>query len=347
MSFLRNVWYPFAWSEEVGRDLFGRTLLDEPIVAYRKQSGEAVALADTCPHRFAPLHKGLLVGDCVQCPYHGLRFNDAGACVHNPHGDGKIPLAARVKRYPLVERDTLLWIWMGRPEEADDSTIADFSFLRDDACAYTSGRVMRMPLRHELILDNLLDLTHAAYLHPTNLGSAAVAQGSMKVTQTGNTVLTQNFYPNGLPAAVFSATGACPPDKPVDYWVDVRWDAPACMHFDAGVTQAGRPRSEGALLSSAQLLAPESEHSTHYFWRVYRNYLCDQPALTVAIEQAVAQAFASEDEPMIQAVQARMSGRDLWSMKPVLLPTDGGAVRVRRLLEQMLKAQSRPAVETC
>ena len=82
MPFLRNVWYPFAWSEEVGRELFGRTLLDEPIVVYRKENGEAVALGDTCPHRFAPLHQGKLIGDCVQCPYHGLQFDDAGRCAH-------------------------------------------------------------------------------------------------------------------------------------------------------------------------------------------------------------------------------------------------------------------------
>lgn len=341
MAFIRNVWYPFAWSEEVGRDLFPRTLLGEPIVAYRRQPGEAVAIADTCPHRFAPLHKGKLVDDCVQCPYHGLKFDASGACVHNPHGDGKIPVAARVKSYPLVERDTLLWIWMGKPEDADPGKIVDFSCLNNESYAYTRGHVLRMPLLQSLMLDNLLDLTHAAFLHPTNLGSAAVANGMMTVTQHDNTVLAQNLYPNGLPAAVFAATGACPADKPVDYWVDVRWDAPACMYFDAGVTPAGQPRSAGSLLSSAQLLAPESETSTHYFWKVYRNYLCDSAELTAGIEAAVSNAFATEDEPMIQAVQERMRGRDLWSLKPVLLSTDSGAVRVRRLLAQMLEAESK------
>jgi vanillate O-demethylase monooxygenase subunit len=341
MQFVRNVWYPFAWDEEVGTGLFTRTLLGEPIVAYRKQDGRAVALEDSCPHRFAPLHMGKLVDDCVQCPYHGLTFESSGACVHNPHGDGKIPMAAKVKSYPLVERDTLLWIWMWKPEEAEPDLIPDFSFLNNaEEFDYTSGHVMRMPLKLELITDNLMDLTHAAYLHPTNLGSAAVAHGKMTVTQTGNTVLSQNLYPDGLPAAVFSMTGACPPDKHVDYWVDVRWDPPGAMYFYAGVTPAGRPRSEGAQLSSAQLLAPESESSTHYFWKMYRNYQRNQPELTAGIEAAVEQAFGTEDEPMIAAVQERMRGRDLWSMKPVLLSTDGGAVRVRRLLEQMAQAEA-------
>ena len=38
-------------------------------------------------------------GDAIECPYHGLRFDRTGQCVHNPHGDGRIPSAARVTRY--------------------------------------------------------------------------------------------------------------------------------------------------------------------------------------------------------------------------------------------------------
>lgn len=130
----------------MGKDLFPRTLLDDLVVAYCRQTGEAVAIADTCLHRFAPLHKGKLVDDRVRRPYHGLKFDASGACVHNPHGDGKIPVAAWVKSYPLVERDTLLWIWMGKPEDADPSKIVDFSSLSNESDAYTRGHVMRMPV---------------------------------------------------------------------------------------------------------------------------------------------------------------------------------------------------------
>lgn len=348
MAFLKNVWYAFAWSEEVGRDLFTRMLLNEPIVAYRKENGAAVAIGDTCPHRFAPLHKGKLVGDCVECPYHGLQFDHSGACAYNPHGDKKIPVAAKVRSFPLVERDTLLWIWMGEPAAADPTLIADFSFLTQrDKFTYTKPKVLRQPVRIDLITDNLLDLAHAAYLHPKNLGSPAVARGKMKVTQTGNMVLCENLYPDGLPAPVFPAAGACPADQHVDYWVDVRWDAPGCMYFDAGVTPTGQPRSAGACLSSAQLLSPETDSSTHYFYCHYRDFNRESQELTDVIEAAIVQAFTEEDEPMIQAIQARMGMRDLWEMKPVLLHTDSGAVRVRRIMSQLaeLESQARAVAE--
>src|ERR1700676_5163356 len=56
MTYLRNTWYVAAWADEVGNTgMFHRTLLDEPILFYRKSDGTIVALQDRCPHRFIPL----------------------------------------------------------------------------------------------------------------------------------------------------------------------------------------------------------------------------------------------------------------------------------------------------
>ena len=78
---------------------------------YRGAAGQPVALADSCPHRFAPLSKGKLHGDEIQCLYHGLRFAADGRCVHNPHGP--VPGAARVRSYPVRKHAGMVWIWMG------------------------------------------------------------------------------------------------------------------------------------------------------------------------------------------------------------------------------------------
>ena len=112
MTFLRNVWYVAALDTEVGREMLTRTILNEAVVMYRKEDGQPVAIQDRCPHRFAPLSRGKLVGDHVECAYHGLQFDCSGKCVVNPHGDGKIPQAARVKNYPFIQRYGLMWIWI-------------------------------------------------------------------------------------------------------------------------------------------------------------------------------------------------------------------------------------------
>ena len=57
-TYLRNAWYVAAWSDGRRRRLLGRTILKEPVVLYRKADGEVAALADRCPHRFAPLQHG-------------------------------------------------------------------------------------------------------------------------------------------------------------------------------------------------------------------------------------------------------------------------------------------------
>jgi len=92
MPFLRNAWYVATWSRELSdQAALQRTLLGESIALFRDSQGQPVALANQCPHRFAPFSGGKIRGDAIECPYHGLRFDRSGRCVHNPHGDGRIP----------------------------------------------------------------------------------------------------------------------------------------------------------------------------------------------------------------------------------------------------------------
>lgn len=107
--FIRNAWYAagFGRDLEPGK-LLSRIFLGERVVLLRKTDGAPAALADRCPHRFAPLHIGKLKGDVVRCGYHGLEFGADGLCKHNPHGDGSVAPNMRVRRYPLEERDGIL-----------------------------------------------------------------------------------------------------------------------------------------------------------------------------------------------------------------------------------------------
>src|SRR5688572_13476764 len=109
----RNCWYIAAWSHEVGRSIFARTIFGERIAMFRTQAGGVAALAGVCPHRLFPFEHGALVGDAVQCGYHGLQFDSTGACIAAP-GQAEPP-KGRVRTYPVVERWKWVWIWMGDP----------------------------------------------------------------------------------------------------------------------------------------------------------------------------------------------------------------------------------------
>src|ERR1700684_2816640 len=84
--FLRNYWYVAATDTEIGRKPLGRTL-GEPIVIFRSESGLPLTFEDRCAHRHLPLSMGKLVGDTLQCHYHGLRYDATGACVTVPGQD--------------------------------------------------------------------------------------------------------------------------------------------------------------------------------------------------------------------------------------------------------------------
>jgi vanillate O-demethylase monooxygenase subunit len=140
-TYLRNAWYVAAWSDDLVEDkLLARTILKESIVLYRKADGSPAALQDRCPHRFAPLSMGkILPGDRVQCPYHGLEFDQSGACVLNPHGAKNIPSRARVRSYPVVEKHKAIWIWMG-DRAPDHAKVPDFSVLDNVPELHTTKR---------------------------------------------------------------------------------------------------------------------------------------------------------------------------------------------------------------
>ncbi|GAA4132634.1 hypothetical protein GCM10023067_53010 [Aminobacter aganoensis] len=204
MAFIKNTWYAAAWSHEITRDMLARTIANEKIVFYRTESGEVAALEDRCPHRFVPLHLGKLKGDIVECAYHGLCFDASGACTLNPHGDGKIPRAARVKAYKVVEKHSIAWLWLGEAERADESLIADFSVLTDPSFQTVSS-YLHVRANYQLISDNLLDLSHGQYIHPmfATLRGRHVSsrRKSQPITKSGQSSLVQPIPQQILPDA--------------------------------------------------------------------------------------------------------------------------------------------------
>src|SRR5688572_17787209 len=121
---VRNQWYVAASAEEIGRALTGRWICGEPVVLYRTEAGQPVILDDRCPHRRYALSKGRLIGDVVQCGYHGMEFGADGKCVRIP-GQTNIPPRLRARVYPVAERDGWIWMWVGDPVLADHSKIPD------------------------------------------------------------------------------------------------------------------------------------------------------------------------------------------------------------------------------
>jgi phenylpropionate dioxygenase-like ring-hydroxylating dioxygenase large terminal subunit len=334
-NWLRNRWYQAGWADEVTAETpLVRTLLNEPILFYRKADGNIAALFDRCPHRFAPLSAGTIDGDTVTCGYHGLGFASSGACVTNPHGP--ITSNMRVTAYPVAERHTALWIWMGDPALADAAHIPDLSFIDETPEAARIQMYMPTQANYQLITDNILDLSHADYLHPTSLGGIIV--GARATTrEEGDTVVAEWNSQDCVPPPAFVAMVA--PAERADIWTEVVWQAPALMILGTAAKPTGVPRTATDESYTLHNMVPETETSTHYFACSTRRFLIDDADFSTFLKSTLEHAFVHEDKPMLEKQQARMGTPDLWALDPILLKVDAAAVRARRKLDALIVAE--------
>jgi vanillate O-demethylase monooxygenase subunit len=335
---LRNAWYVAGFADElVAGSTLARTLLGEPLVLFRTDEGRVAALADRCPHRFAPLSAGKLCdgGRAIECPYHGLRFGADGACVHNPRGDGRIPPAASVRAHTVRERDRLVWLWAGDPAEADESLIPDYGRVTSAPDDATVRGHMPTGCDYQLLVDNILDLTHADYLHAGGLGSGALTRSTPRVTDVDERSVRIEWLSSGDLAPGAFDMHLRQQGQPTDQWTEVTWTAPGTMLLNVGATLQGEPRESGIDTLNLHLATPETATTCHYWFWTTRNFAID-PHANVHIRAFIEHAFSQQDKPMLEAQQRRMGEAEFWSLKPILLAGDAGAVRVRRKLQQLV-----------
>ena len=283
--FIRNTWYVAAETPEIieGK-MLARTLLNEKVILYRTSEGKVVAMEDRCPHRFAPLSMGWIEDDTVRCPYHGARFDCSGKCVEVPGLTGE-PSKAQVKTYPIIERHNYIWIWMGDPELAnDESSIPDW-FYPADHPDWNGGhtKFLSLPLYYELINDNLLDISHAQFVHPETLGSdlwgrvARLAKGE----SSEGMYMERDIQEHSIRFHVRSEDSMVGPafhqalasGKGLEKWDDnvtldlvVRYATPTFFSFNPTVREVGAPDEEAIQFNNLNAITPETDTSCHYFF---------------------------------------------------------------------------------
>ncbi len=338
--FIENAWYVAAWDREVGRqNMLRRTLLDIPVVLYRREDGAPVALEDRCCHRHAPLSKGKLRGDNVECPYHGLLYDPSGQCIRVP-GQTAIPPGARVRGFPTVERYHWIWIWMGDPAAADPDLIEDFHWI-DDPGWRARGEKLDLQGNYVLLVENLLDLSHLSYIHPTTLGTDAVAETPMKAEREGELVRVTRWVLDSPPPPFFQKAGGFAPDQAIDRWQIIEYTPPAFVRLDIGgaVAGTGAPegdRSQGFSMRNLNAITPETETTTHYFWAQAHDFRIDEPWVTDLLYENVHTAFL-EDLEIIQLQQDNISTAP--DRARVDINHDGGGIQARRIIESRIAAE--------
>jgi nitrite reductase/ring-hydroxylating ferredoxin subunit len=107
-------WFAYGFSDELrpGRVL-SRPFMGQDLVVYRTGSARACAVDPHCPHLGAHFGVGGRVeGELLVCPFHGFAYGPDGTCVRTGYGT-RSPPTARVRRWPLREKNGLLLVYNG------------------------------------------------------------------------------------------------------------------------------------------------------------------------------------------------------------------------------------------
>jgi vanillate O-demethylase monooxygenase subunit len=339
-SIPRNQWYVGAWSSEVGRTPFERTLLGEPVVFYRTEDGRPVAVAGRCPHRRYPMVRGTLHGDTLQCGYHGWTFDCTGACVQIPSQE-RIPAGFRIPTYAVVERWQWIWIWMGDPAEADPASIPDHRalHLEDSDWLASVGGVEPLRARYQLMNENVLDLTHVTFVHAATIGTKTIAAAPIETDDRGRYLHSERHVLNEEPTAFHRRVLAL--DGPTDRVLVTDFYPPALLASGSRFFHRGESRRpDGRLYGEFRVFhvpTPETETTTHYFWGFTRSFGQTDPALTAELHAGWL-AGVRED---IDAIEANERMLDAGSaMHDLSAQSDAGPLIGRKMVQAMILAES-------
>jgi vanillate monooxygenase len=330
---VRRQWYVAAFGDEVATAPLGRKICNEAIVLYRRGNGAIAALEDRCSHRRYPLSRGKVVGDLLQCGYHGACFDAQGQCLAIP-GQGAVPARLHLRAYPVLERDGVIFIWPGHPAEADPELLPDWHI--NDAADWARVRgVHHMPANYQLVLDNLLDLTHVQFVH-RNLGGPGVAESPLQFSVDGDVVNTFRMMRNVELPGIFKALGKT---GKFDRWQRQIVRAPSYVYFEAGAEPAGAndPPSEPHHVV-VQGITPETDTTTHYFWTTARHFAIDDTAISATMRAITVDAF--DEDVAVLAAQQRSIDQDPTDRPLNAFACDAAGLAVRRILARMITAET-------
>jgi phenylpropionate dioxygenase-like ring-hydroxylating dioxygenase large terminal subunit len=194
-----NQWYPIFESRLLRRNRpVGVRRLGQDLVIWRDGGGRAVAMSDRCPHRAARLSRGVVRDGCIECPYHGFRWNSAGNCVLIPVNGADAPIPDGFEAHPMLAREEhgLIWLWHGEPAEA----AAELPWFEpapwENGSLYTTS--FEVDVSYLRVMENMGDFFHVPFVHRRSLPGAGTRLSNYDAHVEGEVVkLRATLSPDG------------------------------------------------------------------------------------------------------------------------------------------------------
>ena len=210
---LRDYWYVACLGSALtDRGPVASTILEEDLVLVRDPRGRPRAFRDRCLHRNARLSEGTLDDGCLRCPYHGWTYDPEGRCVEVPAEDpAAFPLPkATLTSFPALERDGLIWVWMGDPARAHTRDPFAMPYAQDpDWGAYYMVTDFDNDVTN--CAENFMDVPHTVYVHKGWFRSQSKTKIHATVERTPDSVLVTYEQPQdsiGFTGRILNPSGA-------------------------------------------------------------------------------------------------------------------------------------------
>jgi vanillate O-demethylase monooxygenase subunit len=341
--FLKNCWYVAAWDHElIDEKMLSRTILGTKILFYRGDSGKIVALDDRCCHRGAPLSIGRKEGDNVRCMYHGLLFDPKGKCIQIP-GQDNIPPSLVVRHFPTHEKYGLIWVWTGDPEKADPNDIVDLPYM-DDPKWKGIPDYLHYKANYLLIVDNLSDFAHLAFVHTNTLG------GSEEYAFKTKPVAVERLE-DGFRVERWNMNSDAPPfhrkvipnkDDKVDRRNIGHMRVPGIFSLESLFAPAGSGAEKGNLegarqYRNCQFMTPETEKTTHFFHVYLNDFEGDDVNISRSLKASLMEGFL-EDKHIIEAQQVLLDNDPDFELKAI--GSDAPLSHFRWIMDKLLKEEA-------
>ncbi len=341
---VRNRWYIAAFSHEITHEPMERTILGTPVAMYRKENGEPVAMYGLCPHRYFPLAKGKVERDRLVCGYHGFAFDEHGKCVDIPSQNTGAQFCQPT--YPIKERGPFCWIWMGDSDKSTVETIPSYEDfgLGVDGWWDSSPNYFLLRCRSQLLIDNLMDLTHLPYIHHHIGGGESMRAPNIEITQKEKSLCVRRTAKvpfSDLHERVFGEAmrfeGLSDFLSLTDFYGPelVRTSLPITLAIDG---HDHVPDGLGALYL-LHGITPETETSTHYFGLSVRNFRQGDTDLD-DFQQASDIKIRQQDKEALEILEERVEFGST-HQKELLVIADRPASLARRIVQSLLEQEQR------
>lgn len=342
-----NLWYVAAHSGEIGTAPVARRVLDQELVLFRTQSDRVAALEDRCIHRLLPLSRGRVIGETLQCGYHGAQFDATGCCVVVP-GQSEIPPKAAVRSYPVKEGHGFVWVWMGDPARAQPAALPRlFDYIDDGSWSILDG-YLHIAGSFLLVNDNLADISHTEFVHASTLGGRHVRASRLDgvpVEQQGQNTFESELVDGGMDFRFRANRTQIAPTfengfvrvhgtdgwDSLDFQLDFLFRPPALWIFRPTTMRPGDALEDGLRVDGIIAITPETATSCHYFHKTCQRYAPRDEAETAYWHEEFGKAFV-EDKMVLEAQQTSMGARDLRDHPHVSFKGDRLGFMLRRMV---------------